>query len=113
MSPRLNDSLVSAPTHRSEKASSGQYRGTEQYLRSVRVANRLNFRTPRPRPVLTALIVIQIWTATAFATAVRHNGWLYGWRQYQGGDDLVYHAVAWTFGSGALPIAPIGYAWPL
>jgi hypothetical protein len=65
----------------------------------------------RPAPVLVALIDIQWICALAFALTVRHNGWLYGWRRYQGGDDVAYHSLAWIIGGGHLPYAPIGFAW--
>jgi hypothetical protein len=66
----------------------------------------------RPAVVLVVLVDAQWILAVAFALTVRHNGWLYGWRRYQGGDDVAYHSLAWLLGNGHLPYATIGFAWP-
>jgi len=66
----------------------------------------------RPQAVLAALVALN-WLAALFVAGIaEHQGWLYGWRRFQGGDDLYYHSSAWLLGTGSLPPAQIGYLWP-
>jgi len=62
---------------------------------------------------LAGLVAVQ-WVVVALAArATSHEGWLFGWRVYQGGDDTWYYTTAWTLSQGRLPFAEIGHGWPI
>ena len=63
----------------------------------------------RPRPVLAALVVVQLGLTLALTRSVNHNGWLF----YQGGDQIWYSTSAWLVAHGQIPYAFVGYGWSI
>jgi hypothetical protein len=62
-----------------------------------------------PWSVLMPLIVVQWLALLGLVASIHHSGWLF----YQGGDETFFYTSAWTLCNGHLPVAQIGYAWPL
>ncbi|MGZ4462628.1 MAG: hypothetical protein ACXVZP_07295 [Gaiellaceae bacterium] len=62
-----------------------------------------------PWTVLVPLILVQWLALLMLVASVKHSGWLF----YQGGDETFFYTSSWTLCNGHLPVAQIGYAWPL
>jgi hypothetical protein len=60
-----------------------------------------------PWLVLAPLLLVQWGAVAAFASVVRHNGWVF----YQGGDETFFYTASSALSGGHIPESEIGYAW--